>query len=80
MLIASATTNKNVSRATTRKLDLEKMANIKSADYSKCKTVYYECMDEFCANKDANLHRCACSSRVHEFDMMKLEKAEDKML
>ena len=80
--LRSATTNKNVSRATTRKLDLEKMANIKSADYSKCKTVYYECMDEFCANKDANLRRCACSSRVHEFDNIKkqLDKAEDKML
>ncbi|MFQ6727108.1 MAG: hypothetical protein ACLRFF_02010 [Alphaproteobacteria bacterium] len=78
----SGVKNKNVSRAATRKLDLEKMANIKSADYSKCKTVYYECMDEFCANKDANLRRCACSSRVHEFDNIKkqLNKAEDKML
>ncbi len=51
-------------------------------NYSKCKTVYYECMDEFCANKDANLRRCACSSRIHEFDNIKkqLSNAEDKML
>ena len=73
---------KTVTRVATKKLDLEKMESIKSADYSSCKTVYYECMDEFCANKDANLRRCACSSRIHEFDNVKkqLSKAEDKML
>ena len=78
----SATSIKNTARAAVKKLDVEKMENIKSADYSKCKTVYYECMDEFCANKDANLRRCACSSRVHEFDNIQkqLDKAEDKML
>ncbi|MBR4625853.1 MAG: hypothetical protein IKO56_10005, partial [Alphaproteobacteria bacterium] len=63
-------------------LNNEKILDIKSADYSKCKTVYYECMDEFCANKDSNLRRCACSSRIHEFDGIKkqLSDAEDKML
>ena len=63
-------------------LNNEKILGIKSADYSKCKTVYYECMDEFCANKDSNLRRCACSSRIHEFDGIKkqLSDAEDKML
>ena len=75
----SATNKKNV-RAT--EIDTAKIANIKSANYSKCKTVYYECMDEFCANKDTNLRRCACSSRIHEFDNIKkqLDNAEDKML
>ncbi len=63
-------------------LNSEKITNIKSLNYSKCKTVYYECMDEFCANKDTNLRRCACSSRIHEFDGIKkqLADAEDKML
>ena len=78
---ASETKNrKNVSRAA--ELNVAKIESIKSADYSKCKTVYYECMDEFCANKDANLRRCACSSRIHEFDNIKkqLNDAEDKML
>lgn len=71
---------KHVSRATD--LNTEKITTIKSMNYSKCKTVYYECMDEFCANKDANLRRCACSSRIHEFDNIKkqLSNAEDKML
>ena len=73
-------TIKHVSRAT--ELNNEKITTIKSLNYSKCKTVYYECMDEFCANKDTNLRRCACSSRIHEFDDIKkqLSNAEDKML
>ena len=78
---ASTTRNKGkISRAA--ELSAEKIASIKSADYSKCKTVYYECMDEFCANKDANLRRCACSSRIHEFDIIKKQLSDvvDKML
>lgn len=56
--------------------------DILNRDYSKCKTVFFDCMDEFCANKDAQLKRCACSSRIHEFDSVKkqLEAVEDKML
>ena len=39
-------------------------------------------MDEFCANKDANLRRCACSARANEFENVKknMSKFEDKML
>ena len=39
-------------------------------------------MDEFCANKDAQLKRCACSSRINEFNTVKkrLAAAEEKML
>ncbi len=70
---------KHVGRATT--LNEEKIQEIKSKDYSKCRTVYWECMDEFCANKDTNLRRCACSNRIHEFDGVKenLSNAEEKM-
>ncbi|MBD5391896.1 hypothetical protein HDR66_03765 [bacterium] len=55
---------------------------ILNRDYTTCRKVYYECMDEFCANKDAQLKRCACSSRIHEFDRVKqqLASVEDKML
>ncbi len=55
---------------------------IMSKDYKKCREVYYECMDEFCANKDSQLKRCACSSRINEFDGVKkqLSAAEDKLL
>ena len=56
--------------------------DVLTRNYSKCKTVFFECMDEFCANKDAQLKRCACSSRIHEFDSVKkqLANVEDKML
>lgn len=72
-------TIKHVSRAT--ELNNEKITTIKSLNYSKCKSVYYECMDEFCANKDTNLRRCACSARIHEFDDIKkqLSNVENKM-
>lgn len=55
---------------------------IMSRDYTKCREVYYACMDEFCANKDAQLKRCACSTRANEFDTIKkqLENVEDKLL
>ena len=51
-------------------------------NYKRCREIYYECMDEFCATKDANLRRCACSSRYNEFDGIKkqMTRVEDKML
>jgi len=81
-LTRSATNQKpnRIVRAAT--LNDDKISEIKSKDYSKCKTVYWECMDEFCANKDTTLRRCACSSRIHEFDDIKqqLSDAEEKMV
>ena len=83
-VVRTATQGKKPTRTTVRAADLDstKITDIKSLNYSKCKTVYYECMDEFCANKDSSLRRCACSSRIHEFDGIKkqLAAAEDKML
>ena len=83
-VVRTATPGKKPTRTTVRAADLDstKITDIKSLNYSKCKTVYYECMDEFCANKDSSLRRCACSSRIHEFDGIKkqLAAAEDKML
>lgn len=51
-------------------------------NYTKCREIFYECMDEFCANKDANLRRCACSSRYNEFNDIKkqMSNVENKML
>lgn len=56
--------------------------DITTRDFQSCRSVFYDCMDEFCANKDTTLKRCACSSRVNEFDGTKkqLEKIEDKLL
>ncbi|MDR2268724.1 MAG: hypothetical protein LBD94_00895 [Rickettsiales bacterium] len=52
-----------------------------SPTYSVCRETYFSCMDEFCANKDATLRRCACSVRMHDFDddKKKLETAQTKL-
>ncbi|MDR1207061.1 MAG: hypothetical protein LBK26_01460 [Rickettsiales bacterium] len=51
-------------------------------DYKACRETFFQCMDEFCANKNAQLQRCACSSRMHEFDKQnkQLDKFSDKMM
>ena len=56
--------------------------DILNRTYSKCKTVFNDCMDEFCANKDAQLKRCACSARVNDFNRIKKQLADidEKML
>ncbi len=72
-----------ISRAATTDTQKKLTANdVISRDYKKCREVYYNCMDEFCANKDSQLKRCACSSRMNEFDSVKksLNTVEDKML
>lgn len=63
-------------------IDTEIRDKIMSRNYSQCRDVYYNCMDEFCANKDSQLRRCACSSRTNEFDSTKnsLSTVEDKLL
>jgi len=72
----AATTN--ISRAATMVGDVV----LTQKDYKVCREVYYNCMDEFCANKDSQLKRCACSSRMHDFDLTKkkMSNFEDKML
>lgn len=56
--------------------------DVLNRDFSKCRTVFYDCMDEFCANKDSQLKRCACSARINEFDGTKrnLANVEEKLL
>ena len=59
----------------------EIVAAITSRNFSACRDIFFECMDEFCANKDSTLKRCACSSRIHDFDKTKeqLTQVEDKL-
>lgn len=35
------------------------------AEYEKCKTAYFTCMDQFCQLKNDDYRRCSCSNRVH---------------
>ena len=65
--------------ATTPKTTYE---DIVSRNPQKCRDIFYGCMDEFCANKDAQLKRCACSTRINEFRGIQknLAQVEDKLL
>lgn len=76
----SRTGAKNISRAAATGSVVG--SNPIGQDYKKCRTVFYECMDEFCANKDTQLKRCACSARIHDFDGIRkqMEQVEEKML
>ena len=77
----SATAPRKTSRKSTARATVAESGTV-STNYTKCRTIFYECMDEFCAVKDANLRRCACSARSNEFDNVKkqLENVENKML
>jgi len=74
---AAAMTTANMSRARAASTSGGAVGAAQSA-YGKCKETYFSCMDEFCANKDASLRRCACSSRLHEFDGYKKALAESQ--
>lgn len=75
----ATTTQKTRARTATTPATCDDVLN---RDFSKCRTVFYDCMDEFCANKDSQLKRCACSSRINEFDGTKknLANVEEKLL
>ena len=77
-----ATTALPRTRARTATATTTTDTDVLNRDFSKCRTVFYDCMDEFCANKDSQLKRCACSSRIHEFDSTKknLANVEEKLL
>ena len=78
---AKRTTNAKISRSATETPTIT-ADEFKSRNFSACKDIFFECMDEFCANKDSSLKRCACSARIHDFDKTKksLEQVEDKLL
>jgi len=73
------TATRTATRAATKVATRE---DILMRNYSKCREVFNDCMDEFCANKDAQLKRCACSARVNDFNKIKQQLAEfdEKML
>ena len=79
----SAARRASVARATANTPETSELRDaFMQSNNKQCREIYYTCMDEFCANKDSQLKRCACSSRLNEFDGVKrqLETAEEKML
>lgn len=86
-LTRAATTSRSATRtapslARTATSSDDIRTQVMSNNYAQCRTVFYDCMDEFCANKDSQLKRCACSVRASEFDGVKkqLAAAEEKLL
>lgn len=79
---ASTVRRSTVARSATGANTSELRDEFMQSNNKQCREIYYTCMDEFCANKDSQLKRCACSSRINEFDSVKrqLENAEEKML
>ena len=81
--IVSRTPNQNSkSRVYSRSATVQTRESVMQRDFSKCKSVFFDCMDEFCANKDTQLKRCACSARSTEFraTQKSLDNVENKLL
>ena len=80
--MAQNATRRNTSSATRISRAAITAEEIMNRDYTTCRQVFYDCMDEFCANKDSQLKRCACSARANDFDQIRsqLDAAEDKLL
>ena len=78
----SRTLDRNISRLTTKARTATTTDPVEISNYQQCREVFNNCMDEFCANKDSQLKRCACSSRTAEFDGVKssLAAAEEQLL
>ncbi|MBQ3039279.1 MAG: hypothetical protein IJD41_01815 [Alphaproteobacteria bacterium] len=55
-VIARATTTDTVDLTQTRT----------GAEYERCKTAYFTCMDQFCGQKNDDYRRCSCSNRVYD--------------
>lgn len=36
------------------------------AAYARCKSAYFQCMDQFCQLKNDDYRRCSCSSRIYD--------------
>ncbi len=53
-----------IARATTDNIDLTQTRT--GAEYERCKTAYFTCMDQFCGQKNDDYRRCSCSNRVHD--------------
>ena len=60
-----ASQKKVVSRATMNQTDSPTETKI-GAEYEKCKSAFFTCMDQFCEMKNDNFKRCSCSDRIYK--------------
>lgn len=60
----SSSSPRIVARATMGDTDLTQTRT--GAEYERCKTSYFTCMDQFCAQKNDDYRRCSCSNRIYD--------------
>ena len=60
-------TSRVVARATDSTPQQTPIQTRTGAEYEKCKTAYFTCMDQFCALKNDDYRRCSCSNRIYDF-------------
>lgn len=67
---------RTVSRSATKKQETKI-----GLEYQKCKSSYFDCMDQFCKMKNDEYKRCSCSNRISNFEDIKtvLNEAGDKL-
>ena len=51
------------------------------AEYERCKTAYFTCMDQFCELKNDDYRRCSCSDRVYDLTEIRdvMQDASDQL-
>ena len=54
-----------IARATTD-TDTQTPQTRTGAEYERCKTAYFTCMDQFCGQKNDDYRRCSCSNRLYD--------------
>ncbi len=57
-----------VARATLDGVSSVVSQTVTGAEYERCKSAYFNCMDQFCQLKNDDYRRCSCSNRVFELD------------
>ncbi|MBO7066147.1 MAG: hypothetical protein J6W40_00815 [Alphaproteobacteria bacterium] len=58
--------NVSARAATTQNTTITASETRTGAEYEKCKSAFFTCMDQFCALKNDDYRRCSCSNRVND--------------
>lgn len=62
------TTPRVIARATTQSSSADLTQTRTGAEYERCKTAYFTCMDQFCGLKNDDYRRCSCSNRIYDLE------------
>ncbi len=79
--VRTPTTSKNTVTARAATTPASTTQTRTGAEYERCKTAFFTCMDQFCQLKNDDYRRCSCSDRVYEFDELRdtLQQASQEL-